>query len=103
MNPPRFPLMQRPVNGMLNTLNPSSDKASSPLSKPAKPPKRQIPTELIPAFKAEVEGSDLTKLALVEHLKKRFPKLPKDAINNTLSAVAARVGAKEVDKRWVLV
>ena len=102
MDPPRFPLNPRPVNGMLNTLNPQADKVSSQASKAAKPPKRQIPAEHLPAFKAEVQGSDLTKLALVEHLKKKFPKLPKDAITNTLSAVAARVGVKEVDKRWVL-
>jgi chromatin assembly factor 1 subunit A len=103
MNPPRFPLTQRPVNGMLNTLNLPSDKAASPLSKQAKPPKRQIPPEHLTAFKAAVEGSDLTKIALVESLKKKFPKLPKDAISNTLSAVATRLGAKEVEKRWVLI
>jgi chromatin assembly factor 1 subunit A len=103
MNPPRLPLTQRPVNGMLNTLNPPSDKAASLQSKQAKPPKRQIPPEHLPAFKAEVEGSDLTKIALIESLKKKFPKLPKDAISNTLSVVAARLGAKEVEKRWVLI
>ena len=54
-------------------------------------------------FKQVVEGSDLTKLALVEMLKKRFPKVPKDAINNTLGTVAARVGAKEAEKRWVII
>ena len=32
----------------------------------------------------------------------RFPKIPKDAISNTVGAVAARKGAKEVEKRWVL-
>ncbi|ORY19118.1 chromatin assembly factor 1 subunit A-domain-containing protein [Clohesyomyces aquaticus] len=102
MNPPRLPLTQRPVNGMLNTLNTAEKANPSSTSKPAKPPKRLIPVDQIPAFKAVVAGSDLTKIALIEALKKKFPKLPKDAISNTLSSVAARVGAKEVDKRWVL-
>jgi chromatin assembly factor 1 subunit A len=120
MQPPRMPLTQRPMNSMLNTLNAAT---STPVPntgpKPAKPPKRMIPNDQLPDFKAEVEGSDLTKIALIEALKKkyvyykiiydkiltrsdRFPKLPKDAISNTLSAVAARVGPKEVEKRWVL-
>jgi len=40
---------------------------------------------------------------LVEILKKRFPKTPKDVIRDTLSAVAVRQGVKEADKRWVLI
>ncbi|KAF2198535.1 hypothetical protein GQ43DRAFT_457762 [Delitschia confertaspora ATCC 74209] len=103
MNPPRLPLTQRPVNGMLNTLNaPIVTAAGASTSKPAKPPKRMIPPEFLPEFRDTVDGSDLTKLALVEALKKKFPKLPKDAINNTLTAIASRVGAKEAEKRWVL-
>ncbi|KAF2702998.1 hypothetical protein K504DRAFT_451971 [Pleomassaria siparia CBS 279.74] len=98
----RNPLGQHVGSGMLNTLNGAGAKTSGPLCKAAKPPKRQIPSEQLAAFKAEVQGSDLTKLALVESLKKKFPKVPKDAITNTLNAVATRVGAKEVDKRWVL-
>jgi chromatin assembly factor 1 subunit A len=62
-----------------------------------------VPTEQLPAFKAEVEGKDLTKIGMIEALKKAFPKLPKDAISNTLSVVAARVGPTEKEKRWVLV
>ncbi|KAF2179805.1 hypothetical protein K469DRAFT_730437 [Zopfia rhizophila CBS 207.26] len=102
MNPPRLPLSQRPVNGMLNTFGSTDKKSTASASKAAKPPKRMIPPEQLAEFKAEVQGSDLTKIALIEALKKKFPKLPKDAISNTLSSVAARVGAKEVDKRWVL-
>lgn len=112
MNPPRLPLTSRPncmISGMINTLNSSStDPKASKLigviatSKPAKPPKRMVPPEQLQEFKDAIQGSDLTKLALVEALKKKFPKLPKDVINNTLSNVAARVGAKEVDKRWVI-
>jgi chromatin assembly factor 1 subunit A len=99
MNPPRVPLVQRSMNGLLNTLN--GPQTSSP-SKPAKV-KRLIPSEHLPAFKAEVEGKDLTKIGMVEALKKVFPKLPKDAITNTLSVVAARVGPTEKEKRWVLI
>lgn len=101
MQPPRMPLTQRPANNMLNTLN-STPISTSLGVKAAKPPKRLIPHEHLAAFKSEVEGSDLTKIALIEALKKKFPKLPKDAIGNTLSAIAARVGPKEVEKRWVL-
>ncbi|PSN74058.1 hypothetical protein BS50DRAFT_566955 [Corynespora cassiicola Philippines] len=99
MNPPRAPLTQRPLNGLLNTL---SSNPTSPASKPAKAPKRQIPDECMAAFKAEVDGSDMTKLALIEALKKKFPKLPKDAITNTLTVVAKRVGPSASEKRWVL-
>ncbi|OCK76381.1 hypothetical protein K432DRAFT_396481 [Lepidopterella palustris CBS 459.81] len=113
MNPPRLPLTSRPncmANGMTNTFNKtSSDPKASKLtvvsaasSKLPKLPKRMVPPEQLQEFKDAIQGSDLTKIALVEALKKRFPKLPKDVINNTLGSVAARLGAKEVDKRWVL-
>jgi chromatin assembly factor 1 subunit A len=39
----------------------------------------------------------------VEILKKKFPSCSKDAIKGTLDSVAVRQGAKEVDKRWVLI
>ncbi|KAF2488356.1 hypothetical protein BU16DRAFT_474143 [Lophium mytilinum] len=107
MNPPRLPLTSRP-NSMLNGHN--SLLANKPGPKPAKvpsaaqfaKPKRMVPPDQLQAFKTAISGSDLTKIALVEALKKQFPKLPKDVINNTLSNVAARVGAKEIEKRWVL-
>ena len=57
---------------------------------------------LLPSFKAAVVGSDLNKIALVEILKKQFPKCSKDAIKGTLETVAVRMGVKEADKRWVL-
>lgn len=102
MQPPvRLPLAQRTMNGMLNTLNPSSSP-SAIASKPAAP-KKLVPDDQLPAFKAEIQGKDLTKLGMIEALKKAFPKLPKAAITNTLSIVAARVGPTEKEKRWVLV
>ena len=86
---------------MLNTLN-SSSAPSVTASKPAAP-KKMVPDDQLPAFKAEIQGKDLTKLGMIEALKKAFPRLPKAAITNTLSVVAARVGPTEKEKRWVLV
>lgn len=102
MNPPRAPLAQRTMNGLLNALNAPATPPVGTAAKPVKA-KRMIPTEQLPAFKAEVEGKDYTKLGMIEALKKAFPKLPKDAISNTLSVVAARVGPTEKEKRWVLI
>lgn len=56
----------------------------------------------MPAFKSAVQGSDLSKIGLIEVLKKKFPGRPAAAIKGTLETVAKRVGAKEVDKRWVI-
>lgn len=102
MNPPRAPLTQRTMNGLLNTMNTPQPAPSGTTSKQTKA-KRMIPPEHMLAFKAEVQGKDLTKIGMVEALKKVFPKIPKDAITNTLSVVAARVGPTEKEKRWVLV
>jgi chromatin assembly factor 1 subunit A len=102
MNPPRAPLAQRTMNGLLNTFNTPQQAPSGTASKPVKA-KRMIPPEQLSAFKAEIDGKDLTKIGMVEALKKVFPKLPKDAITNTLSVVAARVGPTEKEKRWVLI
>jgi chromatin assembly factor 1 subunit A len=102
MNPPRAPLAQRTMNGLLNTFNTPQPTPTGTASKTAKA-KRMIPSEQLQAFKAEIDGKDLTKIGMVEALKKVFPKLPKDAITNTLSVVAARVGPTEKEKRWVLI
>jgi chromatin assembly factor 1 subunit A len=102
MNPPRAPLAQRTMNGLLNTLNTPQQASNGTASKPTKA-KRMIPPEQLPAFKAEIDGKDLTKIGMVEALKKVFPKLPKDAITNTLGIVAARIGPTEKEKRWVLI
>ncbi|KAF1969785.1 hypothetical protein BU23DRAFT_539164 [Bimuria novae-zelandiae CBS 107.79] len=101
MNPPRLPLSTRPINGLLNTLN-GSQKAPATIDAKSGKPKRTIPANLLPEFKAEVEGSDLTKIGLIEALKKRFPKVPKDALTNTLTEVAQRIGPSAAEKRWVL-
>ncbi|KAL4894572.1 chromatin assembly factor 1 subunit A-domain-containing protein [Aspergillus ambiguus] len=63
--------------------------------------KRAFPSEQLAEFKQVVDGSDLTKTGLIEVLKKRFPKVSKDVLKDTLNAVATRVGQKEADKKWV--
>jgi chromatin assembly factor 1 subunit A len=62
-----------------------------------------LPADDIPKFKEAVQGSNLSKVGLIEVLKKQFPGRPAAAIKGTLEVLAKRVGAKEVDKRWVVV
>ena len=61
-----------------------------------------MPNELVEEFKKAVQGSDMTKVGLVEVLKKQFPKQSKDVLKDTLDAVAERIGGKLAEKRWVL-
>ncbi|KAJ5647353.1 hypothetical protein N7490_003725 [Penicillium lividum] len=63
--------------------------------------KRPFPPEQLSEFKEVIEGSDLSKIGVVEILKKRFPKVSKDTLKATLEQVAVRVGQKEADKKWV--
>jgi chromatin assembly factor 1 subunit A len=132
MDPPRLPLTT--IN-RVNTLIPNGTPAVEENLKvpsrteptmvtfPPKGPKRMIAAELMTAFEAAVQGSDLTKAGLIEILKKqyvhgalvlffifrspltyriRFPTQTKDAIKDTLNLVAKRVGTREADKRWVI-
>lgn len=69
----------------------------------AKKPLKLIEPEFMTAFKQAIDGSDMTKAGLIEVLKKQFPKCSKDAIKDTLGAVAVRVGKKECEKKWQLV
>ena len=121
MQPPRLPLATVSSNNtllngqggfvsasILPLVKEEGENATLPVPKqrgksldPNKPLKL-ISQDLLPAFKQAVEGSNLTKAGLIEILKKRFPKVAKDVIKDTLGAVAQRSGAKEVDKRWVL-
>jgi len=57
----------------------------------------------MPTFRAAIEGSDLSKLGLIEVLKKKFPGRPAATIKATLEATAKREGAKEAEKRWRVV
>ncbi|PGH27181.1 hypothetical protein AJ80_01138 [Polytolypa hystricis UAMH7299] len=66
-------------------------------------PRRIFPPEQVAEFKDVVAGSNLTKAGLIEVLKKRFPKISKDVIKDTLTLTAVRHGQKEADKKWVLI
>jgi chromatin assembly factor 1 subunit A len=69
MNPPRIPLQDRPY-GFLNGAN-VQGTVNGKVPKAAKVtrPGRVVPADLLPAFKKQVEGSDMTKIAMIEHLK----------------------------------
>ena len=76
--------------------------SSTPAAANSAKDKMLLPEEEIERFKREVEGSDLSKVGLIEVLKKKFPGRKAPVIKNTLEVVAKRMGSKEVDKRWVL-
>ncbi|TLD35478.1 chromatin assembly factor 1 subunit a [Venturia nashicola] len=98
MNPPRVPLQDRP-HGFNSQLT-----ASGKIPKATKAMKagHMVSTELLPAFKQEIAGSTMTKLAMLEHLKAKFPKCKKDDLHVTLTTLAHRTGSKVNDKRWTL-
>ncbi|KAE9966241.1 hypothetical protein EG328_009082 [Venturia inaequalis] len=98
MNPPRVPLQDRPhgFNAQL-TVNGKMPKATKAVKAG-----RIVSAELLPAFRQEIAGSTMTKLAILEHLKAKFPKCKKDDLSVTLAALAHRTGAKASDKRWTL-
>lgn len=78
MEPPRIPL--NPVNRQNTILlapATSKDRPSDPLAttKPSKPPPRLLPPELMEDFKRAVQGNDLTKVGLLEVLKKQYSSL----------------------------
>lgn len=85
-----------------DTLRVAKEQGNTMTMTPPKIPKRLIAAELMDNFKTAVVGNDLTKAGLVEVLKKRFPKQSKDAIKDTLDAIAERVGPKLIEKKWVL-
>ncbi|CDM29351.1 hypothetical protein DTO013E5_5297 [Penicillium roqueforti] len=88
------------LDGFLVPAVPGAVATGSALP-PTSKAKRPFPPDQLAEFKEAVEGSDLSKIGLVEILKKRFPKVSKDTLKATLDQVAARVGQKEVDKKWV--
>ncbi len=114
MQPPRLPLMAVDPNsgnltppsaqsGSMSAVIKTDNKSTQSKANKSAKPVKLIDVSLLPAFKDAVSGSALTKLGLVEILKQKFPKCPKDAIKNTLEAIAARQGTKEADKKWVLI
>jgi len=44
----------------------------------------------------------MTKIGLVEMLKKRFPQITRGTVQETLERVAVRRGEKQSEKRWIL-
>lgn len=61
-----------------------------------------MPKEDWASFKEAVQGSNLSKVGLIEVLKKKFPRATGGMVKATLEAVAQRVGKKESEKRWVV-
>ena len=85
MDPPQRPSASTTHLPLAATAGPSSgNNRDEQLQK-------LIPPEMLEDFKRAIEGSDMTKAALVEQLKKRFPKIGKENIRNSLSLVAHRV------------
>ncbi|KAL8869103.1 MAG: hypothetical protein Q9174_004520 [Haloplaca sp. 1 TL-2023] len=103
MDPPRVPLNLLDGNYMLTTQPPTGLGCAQvqPSSK-LKGPIRMVDPEILDAFKQAISGSDLTKVGLVEILKRQFPKQTKDAIKDTLNAVADQVKAQGKGKVWVI-
>jgi chromatin assembly factor 1 subunit A len=64
--------------------------------------KKVLSPEDLASFKEEVQGSNLSKVGLIEVLKKKFPKATGSMVKATLEAVAQRVGKKESEKRWIV-
>ncbi|KAG9234420.1 chromatin assembly factor 1 subunit A-domain-containing protein [Amylocarpus encephaloides] len=66
--------------------------------------KKLLAPEDIDKLKEAIEGSNLSKVGIIEVLKKQFPGRPAASIKATLEAVARRglKGQKEVEKRWVV-
>ncbi|KFY43522.1 hypothetical protein V495_03910 [Pseudogymnoascus sp. VKM F-4514 (FW-929)] len=115
MQPPRLPL--NPMKGTSAHVNgpsaktvkmfglsvaPSTSKpSSSAKSASGSGTKKLVAPEEMDAFKLAVQGSELSKLGLIEVLNKQFPKSSKGCIKNTLEVFAKREGGKEAEKRWV--
>lgn len=107
MQPPRYPLATLTANSILIKKDVGIDGKPLPSTVPNSTTSNKsvklIDSEYMPAFKQAILGSDLTKAGLIEVLKKQFPKCSKDAIKDTISVIAMRVGKKESEKKWDLI
>ncbi|KAK5009680.1 hypothetical protein LTR28_013959 [Elasticomyces elasticus] len=113
LRPPRPPLHIRPnsVNEMTIVGAASGMKgpitavplSCAPNKQLKSAQKRVLSTEDLAEFREAVQGSNLTKIDLIRALKKRFPKMTNEIIKDTLGSHAARVGVREVDKKWVFI
>ncbi|MCJ1324415.1 hypothetical protein MMC10_001077 [Thelotrema lepadinum] len=99
------PPIRHPLNTIKGPNQPAPTQSQSKVG-PVKASKLSnatpLPAELLEDFKKAVDGSDLTKLGLVEILKKKFPSATKNTVEQTLLQVAERVGSKVAEKRWKL-
>ncbi|KAF1981402.1 hypothetical protein K402DRAFT_237008 [Aulographum hederae CBS 113979] len=106
MNQLRLPLQSMPNGGNLSMFFAGQKSVPVgnlvPQTGGAVPGKRYVQAADMSAFRNAIQGSDMTKTALVEALKKQFPKIPKDSIVNTLNMIAVRAGQKQAEKRWEL-
>ena len=129
MDPPRLPLNALKPSSLCNNGStasaPTASKPAKPFfassstlsnftveipafKRPAEPTtgkgkeKKLLPKEDWTNFKEEVQGSNLSKVGLIEVLKKKFPKATGGMVKATLEAMAQRVGKKESEKRWVV-
>lgn len=107
MEPPRLPL--HPISSTANLpMLPNGTSITTLLMDgkrdvaACRPPKRLLPPEILGDFKKAVQGSDLTKVGLIEILKKQFPRHNKEVIKDTLDFVAERIGSKVSERRWSL-
>jgi chromatin assembly factor 1 subunit A len=115
MQPPRLPLMTvDPNTGSLTppklldvaTLSTQNENAATSAKKvkasTSGKPVKFVPPDVLPSFKAAVQGSALTKVGLIEVLKTKFSTCSKDMIKHTLEAIAKREGPKRGEEKWVL-
>lgn len=75
MQPPlRVPLQAKPNGGNSKVMDDftGSSKAFKATATAPKAGKRMVPPDQLEEFKQAIEGSDFTKLALVEALKKKY-------------------------------
>ncbi|KAK4982986.1 Ceramide glucosyltransferase [Elasticomyces elasticus] len=110
LRPPRPPLHVRPnsVNEMTIVGAASGMKgpitaillSCAPNKQLKSAQKRVLSAEGLAEFREAVQGSNLTKIDLIKALKKRFPKMTNEIIKDTLGSHAARVGVREIDKKW---
>ncbi|RHZ56694.1 uncharacterized protein CDV56_107677 [Aspergillus thermomutatus] len=87
-----------PPSTQSQTAAPTTEGVTPTLLTAGGKAKRTLTPEQLAEFKEVVNGSDLTKTGLIEVLKKRFPKVSKDVLKETLTHMATRVGQREAEK-----
>ncbi|KAK6442182.1 hypothetical protein LTR95_001591 [Oleoguttula sp. CCFEE 5521] len=84
-----------PINSIASTAPSSTGEKRG-----RKPAPRTLSREDLDEFKDAVVGCQLGKAELCKALKLRFPKIPNEAIKETLGSRFAHVGTKREDKVW---